>query len=817
MVAISQYFANVGLKVDEKALKDVDTYLNKIEKRLARGAGQKGLRVNLYIDEAKFGKHLASVMTRIGKGSPLKLTNVTVDQATLAKSIRELLSKATFRAPITAVLNRASLATIRQQVSTALAGLPIYVRVGGVRGTSAGSSGNAPRGTESARRRASLTGRGDPSLQEYLGGTYAKSNLTAGNRRYTDAIVSKGFGAPPGLAGLAVQGGLGGLARMGAGNALGRGLAFGATSMFGPFAGGLALVGSGLASVAASAFMGVWKTAGAVISAPFQLIGGAASAVTSAFYRVAMAALPLAVGFNFIDTRVREQTTQGVALSTMAEQYGSTGKRERDWLMNMANRSGAEYSNIVSPFTSFISASAPSMGLGSAKSAFEAFTQYGMTHGANNFSMQNALKAFGQMSAKGSVQLEELKNQVGDAQGFGGMLPIFAQAWQTVQGKVGPNALTGQKAIAELLEATKKGLVITSKILPEVEKIARERSAASLDKIRNSSQGQRANFMNQIDQGWQNFTEGGGEAGLMKFWMMAQQLSGWWRDNGNTLGKYFELFIYDLQTMATGIGEAFSFILSGKQNDLVEIAADNGIDLVAIRDNVIDLGKGLRDIFKAASEILGIDTGEGFMVGLGRKIVAFTNDLLPVMESFKSLLIHIASFMNSWRFFSDLSWSEKMGSTVSAFVPGTRANQHFGNMLYQAGAATGSVIGATWNMGGALGNLATQPGNSMSIPYSAQGTGIRSTLPFGEWGKKYYDTVPPVPGSVASIAQGLGSSSLGFNNSAFKVDINLNVSGDPESLKLFVTNELQDVVKNRVDYSLSSAFTSALTSAAKNQ
>ena len=397
------------------------------------------------------------------------------------------------------------------------------------------------------------------------------------------------------------------------------------------------------------------------------------------------------------------------------------------------------------------------------------------------------------------------------------MLPIFAQAWQTVQGKVGPNALTGQKAIAELLEATKKGSVITSKILPEVEKIARERSAASLDKIRNSSQGQRAIFMNQITEGWQNFTEGGGEAGLMKFWMMAQQLSSWWRDNGNTLGKYFEMFIYDLQTFAVGVGEMFSFIFSGKQNDLVELAADNGIDLVAIRDNVMELGKGLKDIFKTTSQLLGFDTGDGFLVGLGRKIVAFTNDLLPVMESFKSLLIHIASFMNSWRFFSDLSWSEKMGSTVSAFVPGTRANQHFGNMLYQAGAATGSVIGATWNMGGALGNLATQPGNSMPIPYSAQGTGIRSTLPFGEWGEKYYDTVPPVPGSVASVAQGIGSSSLGFNNSAFKVDINLNVSGDPESLKLFVTNELQDVVKNRVDYSLSSAFTSALTSATKNR
>ena len=398
MVAISSYFANVSIKVDDKALASVDKYLAQIEKKLSRGAGQKGLRVNLYIDEAKFGKHLASVMSRIGKGSPLKLTNVTVDQATLSKSIRELLSKATLRAPITAVLNRASLATLRQQVATALTGLPINVRVGSVRGTATGSGGNAPRGTESARRRASLTGRGDPSLQEYIGGTYAKSNLTAGNRRFTDALVTNSIGNPPGLRGFAAQAGLGGLARMGAGtNGLVRGAAMGMTSMISPFAGMLTLVGGGLISTATSIFTGVWKTLGAVVTAPFKIIGGAASMVTSAFYRVAMAAIPLVAGFGFINRKVQQGTQQQIALNTVSSSLGSSGQAESKWLMNMSNRDGMRYDTLIQPYTSFIASASPAMGLGQAKNVFEAFTQFGLTRGANDVSMGLAMKAVAQI------------------------------------------------------------------------------------------------------------------------------------------------------------------------------------------------------------------------------------------------------------------------------------------------------------------------------------------------------------------------------------------------------------------------------------
>ena len=405
---IAQYYANVGIKVDEKALKDVDKYLSKLEAKLSKGVGGKGLKLNVYIDEAKFDKHLRGVMQRAGKGTPLKLANVTVDPASLAKSIRETIGKAQFRAPIQAVLSRASLSTLRAQVAGALQGLPINVRVGNV--SRSGGGGNRGDGSESARRRASLTGRGDPSLQEFLMGKPDKSSLSAGNRRYVDAITGKAFGGVGGtsLSGMAIQGGLGGLARMGSGSFLGRAAGMAGMALGGPMGGALGLAVSGVASLAGSAFTGIWSTLGKVITLPFQAISGAASMVTGAFYRIALAAVPLVAGFSVVNKNVQQVTSRNIALDTTAGRFGSNADTEKKWLMNMANREGMSYSTMIDPYTSYMAAAAPTLGLTKTRSAFEAFNQYGSTHGATKESSGRALYAFSQMASKGTIMSEEL-------------------------------------------------------------------------------------------------------------------------------------------------------------------------------------------------------------------------------------------------------------------------------------------------------------------------------------------------------------------------------------------------------------------------
>ena len=399
---IAGYWASVSVKTDEKGLKDVDKYLAKLEAKLSKGVGGKGLKLNVYIDEAKFDKHLRGVMQRAGKSTPLKLANVTVDPASLAKSIRETIGKAQFRAPIQAVLSRASLSTLRAQVAGALQGLPINVRVGNV-----SRSGGTPRGdgSESARRRASLTGRGDPSLQEFLMGKPDKSSLSAGNRRYVDAITGKAFGGVGGnsLSGMAIQGGLGGLARVGSGSFLGRAAGMAGMALGGPIGGALGLATSGVASLAGSAFTGIWSTLGKVITLPFQAISGAASMVTGAFYRIALAAVPLVAGFSVVNKNVQQVTSRNIALDTTAGRFGSNAETEKKWLMNMANREGMSYSTMIDPYTSYMAAAAPTLGLEKTRSAFEAFNQYGSTHGATKESSGRALYAFSQMASKGTV------------------------------------------------------------------------------------------------------------------------------------------------------------------------------------------------------------------------------------------------------------------------------------------------------------------------------------------------------------------------------------------------------------------------------
>ena len=394
---IAGYWASVGIKTDEKDLKKVDVYLKKIESRLSKTAGKKGLQVNLFVDEAKFHKHLQGVLNRAGKSSPFKLSNVTIDPTKLVASVRDVFMRAQFKAPITATISRASLGTIRSQVQAALQGITIGVRTASV--SSRGAGGSQGTGSVAASRRASITGRGDPSMQEFLMGRPDKSSLSASNRRYVDAILGKSFGGVGGnsLSGMAVQGGLGGLARVGSSGVMGRVAGMAGMAMGGPMGAAMGMVGSGVLSLAGSAFTGIWSTLGKVITLPFQAISGAASMVTGAFYRIALAAIPVVAGFNVVNKNVQQVTSRNIALDTTAGRFGSNAEKEKSWLMNMANREGMSYSTMIDPYTSYMSAAAPTLGLEKTRSAFEAFNQYGSTHGATKESSGRALYAFSQI------------------------------------------------------------------------------------------------------------------------------------------------------------------------------------------------------------------------------------------------------------------------------------------------------------------------------------------------------------------------------------------------------------------------------------
>lgn len=805
MVAISSYWASVGIRTDEKGLKDVDAYLKKIESKLSRGIGGKGLKLNLFVDEAKFDKHLRGVISRAGKGTPLNLANVTIDPSKLVASIQGVFSRAQFKAPITATISRASLQTIRGQVQAALQGITIGVRTASV--TPRGAGGSQGSGSVSAQRRASLTGRGDPSMQEFLMGKPDKSSLSAGNRRYLDAIVGKSFGGVGGnsLTGIAVQGGLGGLARVGGGSVLGRAAGLGGMALGGPLGGAMGLVGSGVISLATSAFTGIWSTLGKVVTLPFQAISGAASMVTGAFYRLALAAIPLVAGFSVVNKNVQETKSRQIALNTTAGRFGSNAATESSWLMNMANREGMAYSSMIDPYTSFMAASAPALGMKQTRGIFEAFNQYGSTHGANKESSGRAMYALSQMASKGTVMSEELNQQMSEAVGYSGMKQLFAEAYQMSMGRTGAGVLKGEKAITELTDAMKKGAVKSAKVLPYLEELMRRDSAAGLAEARNSSVSQQNRFRNQVSEGWMNFSKGGGEAGVSYFWQMMQRFGEWWKSNGFVLGRYFHAAVIGLDAFRLSMMEMWQFITTGQHNSITDWARSLGIDVDAIREALLRL----RD---AVLKLLGIDSTNvsTILETIIERLITFVNRLQEIANGATRAVnglgqIKEASVDKNQKYMSSgfidrtkMFVGEALRNVVDMTPFGKIINANRPTVFGGIGEVIGGTKDATAAAMGSLYDLGTGSGNK-SMPLSPTPSAWKPT----GWGTS--------PSQVESVVRRTDNSSGTSQN----INLKVTFDGSADVLGLIDKTKLYTEIATVVDSKRAKEYNSALTGATK--
>lgn len=285
-----------------------------------------------------------------------------------------------------------------------------------------------------------------------------------------------------------------------------------------------------------------------------------------------------------------------------------------------------------------------------------------------------------------------MKNQVGDAQGFGGMLPIFAEAYQRVLGRTGDAVKRGDEAIKDLLDATQKGQVISAKILPLVEEIARRESEPGLWKMRESSNAERNRFWNLVEEGWQRFGEGGGEEGLSYFWIMMQDFGQWFKDNGRELGWYFKRLMVDLNVFKVGMSEFIDFAWNGASNDLTDIVKENwGIDLIAVRDRVIEIYESIK------SGVIRILTSMGFiedgslLKGLNTKFGTFLTDLEKMFVHVEGMVASIARFLRAWDNFKNLPFQTKIG----AILPTTAGNKELTELLNSAGAFIGHGVGMT--------------------------------------------------------------------------------------------------------------------------
>lgn len=384
--------------------------------------------------------------------------------------------------------------------------------------------------------------------------------------------------------------------------------------------------------------------------------------------------------------------------------------------------------------------------------------------------------------------LEELKNQIGDAQGFGGMIPIFAEAWARINGK---NPADVKEPVKELLDAMQKGNVITAKILPMVEEIARERARSGIEAARETSGAERSRFLNQITNFWANFTSGGGESGLAKFWKMMQEFSSWLESNGGMLGRRFELLIYDLDIFWTGIKEFADFAMNGTENDLVGIFRSWGINLQEIRKDVLEIFDSLKNIFMGGG-------GGNWSDTLVTKIQNFSIGLQRILKEVKDMLYSINLFFEGYNEWSQMSWFDKIfmsgGAKMKMFsgvggatLDAAQATYHAGDVVLNALGRNTSIANSDYEL---YGNSRGGFSHQMSVPQ------VMNQLP---------TTTPQsiLPPSVNEIRQSVGG----------EVKVTVEVVGDNNIVDQLRKPEAINLIQDTVNQGLGMMCTKSMADA----
>lgn len=394
---------------------------------------------------------------------------------------------------------------------------------------------------------------------------------------------------------------------------------------------------------------------------------------------------------------------------------------------------------------------------------------------------------------KGKIQAEELRGQLGDAPGFGEMQGIFAQAYQASLGRTGDQALKGQKAIEELNKAMENGQVISAKILPHVAQIAREMAEPGLAEARGASFAEQARFANQVARGWANFRQGGGEEGLAYFWRMMQEMGTWWENNGEMLGGYFKILMVDLNTLRVGIKEFFEFAWTGEGNDLTKILRDSlGIDAVALREQVIQIGTQIADLFERLAIALGFKKEGSYIKGISDKFGVFMENFSNILKHVDGMLAAIERFLLAWNNFSALPIQTKLG----AVLPTTAGNKELSNMLNAAGSFVGHGFGAT------IGAASTQIDAIAGSQSPSSTASMIPQTPYrnpNAWGD---DSVPRAVQQSSSQISG-------------NVSVNVNVTGDPSLAASIDSPQTQSVIRRQVQDGLQSLLLGSVPNAPK--
>ncbi|OCN28196.1 MULTISPECIES: tape measure protein [Serratia] len=302
---------------------------------------------------------------------------------------------------------------------------------------------------------------------------------------------------------------------------------------------------------------------------------------------------------------------------------GSADKaaKEMQYLRGQSNRLGLDLMKTGKDYTKFLAAVGDKATQKQTRTLFEGVAEYSTVLGASAEEQSRALLALNQMYSKGTVQAEELKQQLGDA--VPGAVSVFVKALQKVQG----NANLTEKDLFKMME---QGQLLAKDILPAVgdEFKALARNGGALDKAVNSNRASFQRLKTAMQNSMGQFFDGGfGSALTSAFDTMSAALN----NNADTFKFWGDL----AGNVIEGATDAFAYLY----DTIVFVARVGGHYLESMGVSF----EGLKGWGEMAAYALGVTAFAGAMFKLGgalKWIIGFLNPLtklLGVMQGIAAL------------------------------------------------------------------------------------------------------------------------------------------------------------------------------------
>lgn len=306
-------------------------------------------------------------------------------------------------------------------------------------------------------------------------------------------------------------------------------------------------------------------------------------------------------GIGSLNQANQELISTQLTTQAVVESYGLEGQGPEAfrWLQRLGNNLGFSYMDQAQDYNSFLAnALGAGQSLGGAQGIYKGFAEYQRAMGITPARQKLVMSALSQMMGKGVVSMEELRRQM--AESMPGTMSVFANAYQNMlasQGRGG--GLTGQAAIAALLEAVPTGAVRSAELLPFVSEEMQKRAAPKLEIAKNTSQAWQGVLANQRTDWTRIASESGLEEGQRNFFRFFSQWMKHNQDIPEKFGKWWKEFSEQF-AIAGGFGDLIKMTLEGQETIIKEWLGSERVE--QLRKDFDTLASAAR----SAAEFLGL-------------------------------------------------------------------------------------------------------------------------------------------------------------------------------------------------------------------